>query len=66
MEAGESLFRLVGMPVRIKGKVDVPGILSGLGFETVWAAQGGYCKYVHLDMEVEFHGVSQVPVTVSQ
>jgi hypothetical protein len=45
---------LVGNPPRITTLCDVPKILAGLGFETEWAAHGGYCKYVHPEMEVEF------------
>ena len=45
---------LVGMPPRVRREFDVPAALSELGFEPEWALQGGYCKYVHPDMEVEF------------
>lgn len=45
---------LVGMPPRLRRDFDVPSALSELGFEPEWALQGGYCKYVHPDMEVEF------------
>ena len=45
---------LVGMPPRIRREFDVPAALSGLGFEPEWSSQGGYCKYVHPEMEVEF------------
>ena len=45
---------LIGKPPRITSTFDVHGALSELGFEPEWAAYGGYCKYVHIDMEVEF------------
>lgn len=45
---------LVGMPPRVRHEFDVPAALSELGFEPEWALQGGFCKYVHPDMEVEF------------
>ena len=45
---------LVGMPPKVKREFDVPAALSELGFEPEWALQGGYCKYVHPEMEVEF------------
>lgn len=45
---------LVGMPPRIRREFDVPAALSRLGFEPEWSSQGGYCKYVHPEMEVEF------------
>jgi hypothetical protein len=45
---------LVGMPPRVRREFDVPAALSELGFEPEWSLQGGYCKYVHPDMEVEF------------
>ena len=45
---------LVGMPPRIRREFDVPAALYGLGFEPEWSSQGGYCKYVHPEMEVEF------------
>lgn len=45
---------LVGMPPRVRRDFDVPAALSELGFEPEWALQGGFCKYVHPEMEVEF------------
>ena len=45
---------LVGMPPKVRREFDVPAALSELGFEPEWAHQGGYCKYVHPKMEVEF------------
>ena len=45
---------LVGMPPKVRREFDVPAALSELGFEPEWAPQGGYCKYVHPEMEVEF------------
>lgn len=45
---------LVGMPPKVQREFDVPAALSELGFEPEWALQGGYCKYVHPEMEVEF------------
>ena len=41
---------LVGITSRITVNIDVPSILSELGFEVKWAAQGGYCKYIHPDL----------------
>ena len=45
---------LVGYPPQITTAMDIPKRLSVLGFEPAWAVSGGYCKYVHPDMEVEF------------
>lgn len=45
---------LVGMPPKVQREFDVPAALSELGFDPEWALQGGYCKYVHPEMEVEF------------
>lgn len=45
---------LIGMPPKIRHEFDIPAALSELGFEPEWALQGGYCKYVHPEMEVEF------------
>lgn len=45
---------LVGMPPKLRREFDVPAALLELGFEPEWALQGGYCKYVHPQMEVEF------------
>lgn len=45
---------LVGMPPKVRREFDVPAALSELGFEPEWALQGGYCKYVHPEMEIEF------------
>lgn len=45
---------LVGMPPKVRREFDVPAALLELGFEPEWALQGGYCKYVHPEMEVEF------------
>ena len=45
---------LIGMPPRIKGTLDVPAALAEIGFEPEWSLQGGYCKYIHPEMEVEF------------
>lgn len=45
---------LVEMPPRTRREFDVPAALSELGFEPEWFLQGGYCKYVHPEMEVEF------------
>ena len=45
---------LIGMPPKIQREFDVPSALLELGFEAEWSLQGGYCKYVHPEMEVEF------------
>jgi hypothetical protein len=45
---------LVGNPPKITSPMDIQRSLSELGFEPAWAVSGGYCKYVHPDMEVEF------------
>ena len=45
---------LVGTPPKIRCSFDVPSALSDLGFEPEWSLHGGYCKYVHPEMEVEF------------
>ncbi len=45
---------LIGMPPKIQHEFDVPSALLELGFEAEWSLQGGYCKYVHPEMEVEF------------
>lgn len=45
---------LVGMPPKVRREMDVPAALSELGFDPEWSLQGGHCKYVHPDMEVEF------------
>lgn len=45
---------LVGNPPQITSEMDIPTRLSELGFEPAWTVSGGYCKYVHPDMEVEF------------
>jgi hypothetical protein len=42
------------MPPRIRREFDVPAALSELGFEPEWSLRGGYCKYVHPEMEVDF------------
>lgn len=50
---------LIGAPPGIGCKFDIPRALSELGFEPEWSLTGGYCKYVHPDMEVEFLVPSQ-------
>lgn len=45
---------LIGMPPNIRGSFDIPAALSELGCVPEWSLQGGFCKYVHSDLEVEF------------
>lgn len=45
---------LVGMPPNIHGSFDISAALSELGCEPEWSLQGGFCKYVHPELEVEF------------
>ena len=45
---------LVARQPPIKTKADIPSILEQLGFETIRSPQGGYSKYIHAEMEVDF------------
>lgn len=45
---------LLGAPPSVRKQLDVPRALASIGFDPDWSAHGGYCRYVHPEMEVEF------------
>ena len=45
---------LIPLPVKINKTIDVPDIFKNLGFDEVFSGLGGYTKYVHPDLEIEF------------
>ena len=45
---------LVSVNAADRKRYDVPRVLEDMGFEPLWATEGGYCKFVTPDMEVEF------------
>ena len=45
---------LIPRPPRMRGKIDIPAVLSDIGLEPAWSPTGDHCKYVHPDIEVEF------------
>jgi hypothetical protein len=45
---------LIPNPLRIHDNIDVPGILTGLGFDAHFDYKTGLVKYVHPDLEIQF------------
>ncbi|MBI4834779.1 MAG: hypothetical protein HY811_08190 [Planctomycetes bacterium] len=45
---------LVSLPIRSEGKIDIPELLSGLGFVTDFKGSKGYIKLTHPELLIEF------------